>query len=266
MFSRYPPHLISLPGSGGGWLRLLIEYATGIYSGSMDMFDSEYLKDGNFPGEIACGIRTSIIRSHPHFFYYHMNKMHFRYVAQSYKCKRGLIREIKKMVMLIRNPYDALWSYYQLLNSLKHSGFLTKHNFRAEAWHKVCPNIAAFWSSDWHRFMQPVLNKYTNDTMFTVRYEDLLDDNKKVTILSKLMSFMDFKASTEKLECAFLLADKGFIHKPKNPERVGSYEAYYQSGKENLICDLAPMFISYAQYFGYNMHPTTEKPPPVSCD
>ena len=30
MFDQFPPHLMSLPGAGNSWLRLLIEYATGM--------------------------------------------------------------------------------------------------------------------------------------------------------------------------------------------------------------------------------------------
>ena len=44
MFEKYPPHLISFPGSGNSFVRLLIEYSTGFHTGSMGTDDFEYFK------------------------------------------------------------------------------------------------------------------------------------------------------------------------------------------------------------------------------
>jgi hypothetical protein len=60
--SHIPPLLYSFPGSGNTWCRLLIEYATGIYSGSI-YTDGILIKQ--LPGEIYCSQNLSIIKAHP---------------------------------------------------------------------------------------------------------------------------------------------------------------------------------------------------------
>jgi hypothetical protein len=47
---------------GNTWCRLLIEYATGIYSGSI-YNDSSLMKA--LPGEVHCSKRVSVIKAHP---------------------------------------------------------------------------------------------------------------------------------------------------------------------------------------------------------
>ena len=54
--------LYSFPGSGNTWVRLLIDWATGIYSGSFYL-DKTLLPI--LPGEIKCDRSVSVIKVHP---------------------------------------------------------------------------------------------------------------------------------------------------------------------------------------------------------
>ena len=54
MMKKIPPLITSLPGSGNSWSRLLIEYATGYYTGSI--YGDQSLID-IFAGEPFCGRR-----------------------------------------------------------------------------------------------------------------------------------------------------------------------------------------------------------------
>lgn len=55
-----PPLISSLPGSGNSWSRLLIEYSTGYYTGSI--YGDKSLID-IFPGEPYCGRKW--FKAHP---------------------------------------------------------------------------------------------------------------------------------------------------------------------------------------------------------
>lgn len=101
MFDKYPPHLLSQPGSGSSWLRQLLEFSTGFHSGSVDTFDFEYLEPGHFAGERACGLRMCVLRAHPHHFDFTRGQLRFRHNYIRDKCKRGLIREIKRLIILV---------------------------------------------------------------------------------------------------------------------------------------------------------------------
>jgi hypothetical protein len=55
--------LLSFPGSGNTWLRLLVEYATGYFTGSVDVNDKELMS--RMPGESVCDPRVALIKGHP---------------------------------------------------------------------------------------------------------------------------------------------------------------------------------------------------------
>lgn len=266
MFKKYPPHLVSLPGSGNSWVRLLIEYETGIYTGSMDTMDFELLMDGGFPGEKACGIRTSAIRAHPHFFDFVNDRLRLRHTFQRDKCKRGLVRELKRMIVLVRNPFDALWSYYQYLQSLSRSNYLTEKSFNVENWVYYSPHIAKFWDIDFYRIILPLLHSYNPMDVTIIRYEDLLNPSINLETLNKLMRFMGHTSvSIERLRCAFILADKPSVHRrTDDPARITSLKAYFGNGFESsygtqsskLLCKLRPHFAGFSDKFNYTLVPT----------
>lgn len=284
MFEKYPPHLLSFPGSGNAWVRLLIEYATGYYTGSMDTYDYEFLGEGGFIGEKSCGLRLAALRAHPHFFDFLNAKLRFSHNFQRDKCKRGLIREMKRMIVLIRNPYDALWSYYQLLNSLTHSGYLTTSTFDAENWLYLSPVVAGFWDSQFFRIVKPIFETFPAADVTIVKYEDLLDPNKREAALQDLMTFMQYNVPPEKLACAFLLADKPFVHRnPNDPQRVraktafllGSHDSANATARtsvmthhKNLLCELREHFSGFAGYFNYTLAPVSidTKAFPLLCE
>lgn len=227
MFERYPPHLLSFPGAGNAWLRLLIEYSTGFYTGSMGNEDHEYLGKNGFVGEKACGLRLAALRAHPHFFDFVNGKLRFRHNYQRDKCKRGLVRELKRMLILLRNPYDTLWAYYQLLNSLSHNEYLTTSTFDQNTWLYTAPIMAEHMNKELYRIVKPIVDTYPPEDITFVRYEDLADPSKRVDALRGVLRFMQYNATDERLECAFLLADKPSVHRnPHDPNRVTAKTAY----------------------------------------
>lgn len=235
MFDKYPPHLLSFPGSGNSFVRLLIEYATGFYTGSMGMDDFEYLGDGGFVGERSCGLRLSALRAHPHFFDFLNGKLRFAHNNQRDKCKRGLVREMKKIIMLVRNPYDALWSYYQLLTSLTHKDYLTTESFEPSNWLYLAPIMAAYWDSEYYRVVKPTFETFLPEDIMTIKYEDLTQPDKREAALKNLLKFMQYNTvSDEQLSCAFLLADKPFVHRnPNDPHRVTAKTAFLVSAESS---------------------------------
>ena len=97
-----------------------------------------------------------------------------------------MVREIKRVIMLVRNPYDTLWAYYQLLYSLSHRGYITSANFDQRAWQFFSAYIAKYFNSDFHRIMLPVLRTYDPSDVTVVRYEDLLNSDTAVHTLRKV--------------------------------------------------------------------------------
>ncbi len=101
--------LYTFPGSGNTWGRLLIEYATGVYTGSV-YNDAKLLEP--LPGEFTCNWKVSAIKVHPHTHpFRELNSGDFR--SDNMKCKKGNVHKFKRAILLIRNPYDSIWSEYQ---------------------------------------------------------------------------------------------------------------------------------------------------------
>ncbi|KAJ1428894.1 hypothetical protein B484DRAFT_449636 [Ochromonadaceae sp. CCMP2298] len=266
MFSRYPPHLLSFMGAGSAWLRLLVEYATGVYSGSMDTTDFEYKETKIFGGERFCGLRMVMLRSHPHFFDFLNGKLRFRHNPQRDKCKKGLIREMKRIILLVRNPYDALWSNYQLLHHLSHAEYLTTSTFNEQDWGSLVPHMAMQFNSEFHTVVLPVLETFQPADVTVIKYEDLLDPEKGPEALATLVrTFMRFKVTDEALKCAFVLADKPQVHRNKHdPHRVNTRQAYLGQFNHtmghiryhNSLCMLREHVSAFCNRFDYPLLPS----------
>jgi hypothetical protein len=86
---RLPPLLYTFPGSGNTWGRLLIEYATGIYSGSV--YNDKTLLE-TLPGEFTCNWQVSVVKAHPHT--HRANALlSGGFNSDTMKCKRGNVKK-----------------------------------------------------------------------------------------------------------------------------------------------------------------------------
>jgi hypothetical protein len=90
------PVLLSFAGSGSTWARLLIESATGIYTGSV------YEKDLVLPNR-PCGLRTAIVSAHATDFVLDVNKLlKLSAKPRRIRCRRGMIASFKRVLFLGR--------------------------------------------------------------------------------------------------------------------------------------------------------------------
>jgi hypothetical protein len=63
-------------------------------------------------GEFTCDWRVSVIKIHPHthnFLDLYSGKFH----SDAGKCKRGNVQRFERAILLIRDPFDSIWSEYQ---------------------------------------------------------------------------------------------------------------------------------------------------------
>ena len=113
---RLPPLLLTFPGSGTTMTQLLVEFATGIYTGSIYDEDELY---SLMPGLNFCGQRLGLIKAHTKDMRFTVNKSgkeftvsfdHHKYVR---KCHRGMIYGFDRFIFILRDPWAAMWSNYQ---------------------------------------------------------------------------------------------------------------------------------------------------------
>jgi hypothetical protein len=123
--------LLSFPGSGNTYLRLLIEFATGFLSSTI-YWDHDKELQQVFKAEEKCGLRQIVIKAHP-------EDMVFRGIMDNKgveikgpaalrttnkksrrKCDRSFVNHWDKVLLLTRDPYKAIVSDYQRLVTSSH--------------------------------------------------------------------------------------------------------------------------------------------------
>jgi len=107
--SRY---LVSYPCSGNSWLRLLLEYSSGVFTGSR--YNDRTLGTSSLlPGEGIDSARVLVVKSHD-FQPWFLHKKH-------------------KIIWLLRNPFDVIWSHFQLASTANHTGLIVRQELASDA-------------------------------------------------------------------------------------------------------------------------------------
>ena len=101
--------LVSLPGSGNTWARLLLEQATGIFTGSI--FCDQNLRSSGFFGEKIISSNVLVVKTH----YPGIGKPKFNHFNPT---------RVDGVIFIVRNPLDSLVAERkrQVLDVNKHTG------------------------------------------------------------------------------------------------------------------------------------------------
>jgi len=96
-------------------LRILIDHSSAVYSGSTE---TDYSLAEILPGELFCGLRLSLIygnASIAQISYSATAKSHavqFPYKWARVKCRRGMISEFPRVLLVVRDPLVIIWEEY----------------------------------------------------------------------------------------------------------------------------------------------------------
>ncbi|XP_050406943.2 sialate:O-sulfotransferase 1-like isoform X2 [Patella vulgata] len=168
--------LASYPGSGNSWTRHLLQKSTGIYTGSRSR-EGFMIKNG-YVGEGVTNGSVIVIKTHG--------------------TKRDWIA-YERAVLLMRNQFEAQWSFFNLKMSGSHTNITDKKRY--------CTNYGILNRSDrWKKFYINWL-QFKGD-MFVLFYDELLQN--KENKLRELLRFLGF--STKNIDCA-LYDPEGIAHR-----------------------------------------------------
>lgn len=114
------------------------------------MYTGSVYNDGTLmerlPGERVCNKSVSVIKVHPHTHSFReLNSGSFR--SDDQKCEQSGIRKFNRAVLLLRNPYDAIWSEYQRLLSGSHVNGIKAESFDWNRWHANCADLSHAYHS-----------------------------------------------------------------------------------------------------------------------
>mmetsp|Transcript_54175 Transcript_54175/g.69618 ORF Transcript_54175/g.69618 Transcript_54175/m.69618 type:complete len:1738 (+) Transcript_54175:104-5317(+) len=208
--------LASFPGSGNTWVRLLLEYSTGYFTGSIynDLALSPLL-----PGEGTMSSQVIAVKAHTG---------PGGYLAQIVHPSSNLthpITGVRRVVLLVRHPLEAIWSEFQRRNAGSHVGTATI--LRAADFERFSGCMACRWihyllkhfelaselriSGD-----QAVRSGGKGVKVHVLRYERLKNKSTYLSELASVLSFLGVEVpSPERLGCAGFLARHSAVHRPK---------------------------------------------------
>lgn len=197
--------------------------------------------------ENTCGLRMTAIKGHTGDFTIDEKNRALRFLGTAFrnKCRKGVIFDFRRIILLVRDPYAAVLSEYHRQITQDHAGIIDQLN--VSQWYSHARNLSMVLHYETKSVVLPLLRLIEPINLHIVHYEHLLDKSKRLETLRNMTHFAGFvTGSQERLECAFKLAEKSNIH------RKSSYtkEMMFQS-KPNMVCDLWDYLAPFGNAFGY---------------
>ena len=142
--------LVSYPGSGNTWIRYLVEAATGVFTGSI-FHDKSILRAGHH-GEARDAQDGSTILQKSH----HRALYVSRYSQYGLTWRRRHVRQFGgRGVLVIRNPYKAILSYWNFKRTKSHTKTVAAESLHSEDFQEFVRVGAERWLEviqDWLEF------------------------------------------------------------------------------------------------------------------
>ena len=210
--------LASYPGSGNTWIRYLIEAATGIYTGSI-FKDKSIIKAGHH-GEARNFKDGSTILQKTH----HRAIYIERYAHYGVNWRTRHIRDFGgRGVVVIRNPYKAILSYWNFKNTQSHTKTISAKTFHSREFRDFVVVGIERWLevvSDWLNLSKDV---------YFIFYEDLAD--APTAEIRKLLKYLRFEVNEGRLQCIELHSAGSFHRKHHQAEDPFTAENHFLINK-----------------------------------
>jgi hypothetical protein len=267
-----PPLLLSFAGSGNTWVRVLIEFATGIYTGSTDPADRTLKEE--FIGENFCNYDVSIIKAHPPQLVLkdRASKMSLRTGGEAITVLRdseqrskcsvpdavgagNVTLQFRRYILLVRDPYTAIFAEVNRELTTSHIGSVTADSFFSTGrWYALILREAKDYAVYWKELISEIV-KYPGN-VHIVRYESLLDYQKRYQELASLATYIfpvsaHAPPSLERIYCAFTQADIGTIHRKKSLKSMTA-DLLYRN--QSLVDEIWPYVEEFASFAGYQKY------------
>jgi len=210
----------------------------------------------------------------------------FVYKAHRKKCQKGSIHFWEKIILLVRNPYHAIFAEFQRSVSGSHAGVANLTYFNTSTnhhniWIENAMKSAEDYDVGMEHLVHPIVygshlasslvkthngkvasrlipRPQTFSANFTsvrlpmpavvvARFENLLDKATRFEELQRILTFMNVSVPKERIECAFLLADLPLVHRPKKLNITWAYKDV----KPSLTLEMWRFLSTFSNAFDY---------------
>ncbi len=179
---RIPPLIVS-PFDEEIYAKIgyLLSSVTGYHTGSVIVEDHEKV----------CGLRTIGIQGYLNYFDdSNVNSrgdgiplISLQNKASRVKCRKGVIREFNRIVLIVRDPLMSIFSK------------LNRHILNNESIMKLAIDGAKEYSHDLQRFIIPILMNLPDKDFLILKFEDLFESPNSYHSIQKLLNFLDLDIS-----------------------------------------------------------------------
>ena len=271
-----PPLLWTFPGAGNTWIRGLLDFSTGVYSGSI-YGDPSLLP--LLPGEGRCDRSVVAIKAHPQhidsFDFIPASSGHFRLnLTRKPQYAKCAPYRFSGAIAVVRDPYRAIWAEYKrhvnwrevvvgrssgetarkseacrfaLRQQSVHSGALLRACFDRAHFSQFSVRLARQYRHAFFHYGR--FQKMRNARLLQVSFEDLISPSKRAEVLSSMVEFVvgssvaqsPLRRDEAALSCAFTLADSPHIHRQHklSDQMISINDAY---ANRTLVCLMWSLF------------------------
>jgi len=126
------------------------------------------------------------------------------------------VQKFDRALFLVRNPFDAIWSYYNIMSSGSHVGGILRSNFNWTHWQLQSVRYAEQYVDMVEVQYAGIKRILPSESLLLLRYENLVRNRTRFHALKNMATFADLGAvaTRERVKCAFLLGDHPSIHRP----------------------------------------------------
>ncbi|EGD73997.1 hypothetical protein PTSG_05694 [Salpingoeca rosetta] len=264
-----PPLLLTLPGSGNTWFRMLLEYGTGFFSSSV--YNDFKLKEV-MPGELRCDNTTIVVKSHMHLgsydpeVYNKLFKMQPGELAHGYPCRE--LRPFDSVIGIIRDPFHAALAEATRQLTGGHASGISRSRFHNMPQSDIARRLVTqceMWAHYMKEYQRLLRDGFVVARNFIlIRFEDMTSPLLKHDTLGRLLRFVlgpDMESplgplTKPTLDCIFSLADDVHVHRTHGPDVVSAEEVL----TPEIVCKMWAVVRQFAAAFDY-------RPPfGITCD
>lgn len=193
-----PPLLLSYPGSGNTWVRLLVEFSSGIFSGSIDAGDQQ-LQEG-IAGERYCSPMNSVIKAHPININASATHKHVYLVDELHRLKCNLTHSFTHVLFLVRNPYHAILAEFHRSHTKSHHAVVEVGEISDAYFHKTAVALARHYMDTWTAIIEPMIQSLPRENIHVVKYESLVSQNvsERYQALGDVLRFLNYRHRNER--------------------------------------------------------------------
>lgn len=242
--------ITSFNGGGSTWVRLLIEAATGLYTGSI-YHQTKDLLGSIFPsGTSPCDKSMVAIKALPG----NLEMCGKRHFCVQYgwrevrKCHQGGVREFKKTIFVARDPLHSIYAQFQRDVTAKMDGVIRElsDNIVTE-WPERAIELATIIKNHWQDRIYPTMLKSDGWNFLVLKFENLVNPETRNSELRKIPEFFDLPRDDARESCAFELSDIPGLHRQSSIN-----VKMMMRNKPALACKLWDLLKDYARNMSYS--------------